>query len=191
MNQLQELFPYLNEDDMVTLKSISKVKNLPKKEAIVKTGIYSPDFYFIKKGIIRGYYITEEGVEKTIFIGNEGLFGGAPESILKNKPTKYYFEAVTEVDLLIFNIHELEEVAKQYENIFKLYTAALKIIISTLLERVEELTSSTPEERFLNLHKTRPLVIDKALKKQIANFLGISPNSLSRIISRKESKNYS
>ncbi len=184
IKQINKLYPYLTKDDINLLDNIAVFDTLPSKKVLIEYKKVCFDFIYIYKGSIRGYYFTEKGEERTVFIGNDDLFIGAPESILHKKPTKYYFETVVKTEFYKFDFRKLEEIAVLNSNIFKFYTDILKKILSLFIDRIESFIGSNPEERYLDLHEKRPLIISYAHKKQIATFLGISPNSLSRIISR-------
>ncbi len=188
MNRLTEKFPFLSEDDLKSLEEIAYIQSYDKREIIINANKYSSDFIFTLNGIIRGYYIEDSGEEKNVFLVNDDMFFGGPECILHKKPSNYIFETVTNTSLIVFNFKALEKLASQNENIFRFYSEALKSIMHFFILRLDNLTSSSPEERFLKLQNTRPLLLQNAKTKLIANFLGISPNSLSRIKARIRNK---
>ncbi len=188
MIRISSKFPFLTEDDLKSLDEISYTQSYGKREIIIEAYKYSSDFIFTLNGIIRGYYIEESGEEKNVFLVNDDMFFGGPECILHEQPSNYIFETVTDTSLIVFDFKKLEKLAGENENIFRFYSEAFKSIMHFFILRLDNLTSSSPEERFIKLQKTRPLLLQNAKSKLIANFLGISPNSLSRIKSRIRKK---
>lgn len=189
MNRLKNKYNYLSYKDLKELEKIAQYKKHKKRDIVIKPNTLYKDFSYALKGIARGYFINEEGIEKNVFLVNDDMFFSSPEYLLNYQSTKYTFEAVTDFEYITFNLKALEKLARENQNIAKFYYSALKSIMYFFIQRLEELTTSPPEERFINLHQSRPLLVKKALTKQVANFLGISPNSLSRIKNRLSNKN--
>lgn len=188
MELLKQKYNFLSDKDILALSEISTTKSYSKNEDIISPFNMYKNFAFVNKGLIRGYYVDEQWEEINVFLVEENMFFTTPEYLTEYKKSKYTFEAVAEVELLIFNLKELEALSFENKNVHRLYTDALKFIIKTFVDRLEDLTTS-PEKTFLNLHEKRPFLIRKAMKKYIAHFLGIAPSSLSRIKSRINKQN--
>ncbi|WP_404812314.1 Crp/Fnr family transcriptional regulator [Capnocytophaga canimorsus] len=182
---LQEKYTILKEKESELLASISERKYFPKGTLIIKEGKSNNDFYFIEKGFIRGFYIDYWGNENTIFLPEENFSFGAPECILNGqKHTKYNFEALTDVEVIVFNFNELEKQASKNQYFFDFYNTTLKNVVFAFILRLEAFIEESPEERYVNIDKIRPNLYTLSLRKYLASFLGISPNSLSRIRKR-------
>ena len=179
-------FPFLNQRDVESLLKIGKYKKFKNKEVIIQQGQFAPIIIFILKGTIRGYFIDNQGVEKNIFLKPELAFIAAPECLFDGMPTKYTFEAVQETHTLIFDALKFEELTTVHNHFSQLYIEALKENVQTLVFRIEMLAGMTPEERYEALLNRKPILFQTAFNKHIANYLGMTPNSLSRIIKRKK-----
>ena len=81
-----------------------------------------------------------------------------------------------------FNFYELEAISRKNEELSKLYIQSLKRTIAILTERIDTMINMTHEERYLDLLEKNPLFLKSVFDKQIANYIGITPLSLSRII---------
>ena len=121
-----KLFPFLDKEDIGAFFSLSQHKTFKNKEAIFKAGTTSRKAAFIVSGVTRAYFINKEGVEKNAMLRVEGTFMGVPEWLFDNSPTKYTCEAILECELLIFNLVDLENLAKKKPALFELYIWALK-----------------------------------------------------------------
>ncbi len=145
---------------------------------------------FILSGVVRGYFINELDIDKNIILRIAGTFVSPVEWLSGNFPTKYTFEAILECELLLFNITDFRELAKTNSAIFDLYSWSLIDSINMMLYRIESMVNLSAEQRYKDLLEKHPVFFQKTFNKHIANFLGITPVSLSRIIKRmKEGSN--
>jgi len=142
--------------------------------------------YFIVEGMVRGYDITDTGEERTLIIRPTRSFCAAPEVLERGSRSRYAFEAVQETTLIELSIDRFFELAKTRLSIAQLHIAILEENLKTVFFRVELLAGMSPEERYTRLLKDRPELFQKSYHKYVANYLGITPNSLSRIIKRKK-----
>jgi CRP-like cAMP-binding protein len=182
---LKETYPFLSEEDIVELLSISKVRKVSNKTVLIKGGEISKKIYFIAEGLIRGYFTNEKGVEKNIFLRPDKTVTGAPNSLFNKTPAKYTFEAVGDCLLLEYEQSDFERLSSSNSRFIKMYIEGLHEVIKILIFRVESLIDKMPEERYEQLISTHPQFFQKAYNKHIANYLGITSVSLSRIIKRK------
>lgn len=182
---LTSTFSFLKEEDINKLLEIGTYRKLGNKEIIIKSGENIPKVFFILKGMIRGYFTNAKGEEKNIFLRPEFTITGAPECLFHNQPTKYTFESILETELLIFNQKELQALSLQYPNFSQLYIEGLQENVLTLISRVESLIDLSPAQRYEALLQRSPQFFQTAFNKHIANYLGITPVSLSRIIKRR------
>lgn len=182
---LKETYPFLTEEDFEALLSISNIRQVSNKTILIKGGEMSKKIYFIAEGLIRGYFTNEKGIEKNIFLRQEKTITGAPNSLFNNVPAKYTFEAVGDCLLLEYAQADFQRLTESNPNFTKMYISGLHEIIKILIFRVESLIDKMPEERYEQLIDTYPQFFQKAYNKHIANYLGITSVSLSRIIKRK------
>jgi CRP-like cAMP-binding protein len=186
---LKSTYPFLTDDDVKALLGISQYRVFHNKEVIIKRGQNSKTSFFILKGMVRGYFINKKGEEKNIFLRPEHTITGAPESLFHNQPTKYTFESILETELLVFKFNELQALGRKHPNLIQVNIEGLQENILTLISRVESLIDLTPEERYEALLERSPQFFRTAFNKHIANYLGITAVSLSRIIKRRSKSN--
>ncbi len=183
-NIFKEQFPFLLESSIDLLMSIGKLKDYKNKETIIRFDQKTDTISFVLDGMVRGFYIDENGEEKTVFLRPTRTFFAPPETIDGQKKSKYTYEAVGSTEMICFPFTAFEEFTKTDLGIAQLFIAGLKETTLTLVFRVETLVGKMPEERYLALLEQHPQFFQKAYNKHIANYLGITPNSLSRIIKR-------
>ena len=186
---LKRKLPQLNQEDLESFFNITTYLNRNNKEIVLNSGTPSKKAFLILKGTVRGYITNEEGIEKNILIRSEGIFVGDAGKLFSNEAQRLTFEAIGETHALLFNYHDFEALAKNRFGIMELYLTILKEAVVRLSYRVESLITMSNEERYLDLLKYNPKFLEKAYDKHVANFLGITPVSLSRIIKRVKNKN--
>lgn len=182
---LKNTYPFMGVERLNSFLQHCQYQRLAKKKILIQQGQNTKKAFFTLSGMVRGYFINQHGEEKNIFLRPEHTVTGAPESLFYNQPTRYTFETVLASEFLFFDFPTFQNLARENADFFQLYTMALSENLSTLIGRVEGLINHTPEERYDQLIEQSPQFFQKALSKHVANYLGITPNSLSRIIARK------
>jgi CRP/FNR family transcriptional regulator, anaerobic regulatory protein len=180
-------FVTLNQEEENAFKDILEVKQLKKKEFLLREGDICNKVTFLNTGCVRLFYEVE-GVENTIqfFFGNSWYTDY--NSFLTGSPTIENVQALEACEIVQFkktDIYKLYDVYPVFDRVGRVFAENAFISLSTLNKM---LTNEEPEQRYLNLFKQRPEVVERIPQHYIASYLGIKPESLSRIrkrISRK------
>ncbi|MCK5637733.1 MAG: Crp/Fnr family transcriptional regulator [Flavobacteriaceae bacterium] len=187
-NILKNKLPILNQNDIDNFLNITTYKKYGNKEIILKSGTSSKKAFLILNGVIRGCIIDKKGNEKNILIRSEGIFVADVRKLFFDEPQRLTFSTIGEAHILFFNYIDFEDLTKIHPNIMELYLNILKEAVARLTYRIESFIAMTHEERYIDLLKYNPKFLDKTYSKYIANFLGITNVSLSRIIKRVNKK---
>jgi len=181
---LSKLLPDLTEKDINDFMGISTYKKVDKNKIILKSGMRTKKVFLILKGTVRGSIMDENGVEITVIISSDGIFEADAGTLFRDEPQRMAFKSIDESHILLFNYHDFESLANENPRIMQLHLIALKDAVIKLFYRVESLTMMTHEERYKDIVALNPEFIKTTNAKHIANFLGITPQSLSRIQKR-------
>ncbi|AZA80003.1 Crp/Fnr family transcriptional regulator [Chryseobacterium sp. G0186] len=183
-------FQELTDEEINVLVSMSSPRLLRKKEKLAVPGQSFNHLFILSNGLLRFFFDDENGIESNLFLPSEkeAAIMESPESYSGESERKYTIEAVIESQIFLFNKSEFEEVAFQHRGIYNVYLKSLKLIISNLKVRTEQFCSSSPHSRYEEFLESRPFTSQNANRKYIANFLGITPNSLSRMTARIHKK---
>lgn len=172
----------LTDDEKNALLSLDLFHSVKKGTILLEQGQLTKDNYFVLKGCIRVYYIID-GEEKTTAFYTE-LEGLTPHSALNKAPSEYYVGCVEDCILLVSN----DDMSMDINRKFPKFEAMCRILSEELLakERMDfdEFKTSSPEQRYLNLQQKRPDLIQRVPQHQLASYLGIKPQSLSRLRAR-------
>ncbi len=173
----------LTEEELKLIDHYFEIKKLNKKDFLLQNGKICNFIGFISEGTIRHFHI-KAGSEKTCDISFENSWVTDFQSFTNNTACIMNLQAME--DTTIFLIKK--------ENLFNLYNKCNKyetfgrIMAEQVAQRATEiamsLSSDKPEERYQNLINKQPDLFQRIPQKYIANFLGVSPESLSRIRNR-------
>jgi len=181
---LSEQLPDLTEQDIEEFMSIITYQKVNKNAIILKSGTQTKKVFLILHGTVRGYITNEKGVEITILIRSDGIFVADTGTLFTDKPQKMTFKAMEETHVLLFNYKDFESLANKNPRIMQLHLNTLKEAITRLFYRVETLTTMTPEERYKDIVALNPDFLKETNAKYLASYLGVTPQSLSRIMKR-------
>lgn len=187
-------FQQLTDQELTALSEICRPMILAKKSKLVESGSMFDHVFVLTAGLLRWYFDSDAGSENNIFLTSEKehpMIVGIPEFYDEQRQTKYNIEAVMDTQLLMFPKGAFEELAFQHRGIYQFYIKSLKVVISALRNRTEQLCCQSPDTRYETFLANRPFITKNASRKHIANFLGITPNSLSRLTARVHKKKHS
>jgi CRP-like cAMP-binding protein len=172
----------LTEEEKNAIISLDIFRPVKKGTTLLKEGQNSNESYFVLKGCIRVYYIID-GEEKTTAFYTE-MDALTPHCVLNKAPSGYFISCVEDSILTVSN----SEMEAEINSKFPKFEIMCRILSEELLakERInfDEFKTSSPEQRYLNLLQKRPDLIQRVPQHQLASYLGIKPQSLSRLRAR-------
>ncbi len=181
--QLKDFFRFLvdfSDEELEEVESFFRPRKIKKGEFLVTPGEVSHDCGFVLKGCFRVYYLVD-GKESTRFIGCENIIISSVPSFTTQKPSVEYVEALENSELLMLSFNDL---MKMYELSYK-WERMVRILAeysyNEQQKRIYSLIAHSAQQRYEDLTKSRPDLIQRVPQYIIANYLGISPETLSRI----------
>jgi CRP-like cAMP-binding protein len=163
-------------------------------KVIAASEIYIPEgkifkkIIYIKKGILRIFFVTASGEEKTFFFRWEGQIAAIPECIFDNQPTRQTWQALEDCELMEIDFDIIEKLSENNISLIKTRLGFAEKMFLDALKRVESFVLDKPEERYQKLIIQKPEIIKRVADKHIASFIGVTPVSLSRIRKRLASQ---
>jgi CRP-like cAMP-binding protein len=177
-------FITLTPEEEEYFTSLLKVKKLKKKQYLLQEGDIARHEYFVNKGCLRTYTIDEKGQEHVIQFAIEDWWIGDMYSFLTQTPAKYTIDALEDSEVCCLEKNALEELYVKIPKFEKFFRHLLQNAFISLQERVVGNLSQPADERYCTFI-TKYSDMEKRLPlKQIASYLGITPESLSRIRSQ-------
>lgn len=179
-------FKMLNSEEVESLVEKTIVDEFEKGTLLLKEGQVPRKCFMVVEGCVREYLIKNGEEISTAFFTEGDTF--TPPS-MKGKPSNHYWECVEYCILTISNKNYEEEIRALIPRLDTVFQEIAIEKINKSKEEWSQFVSSSPEERYLNLLKTKPHLLKRVPHHQIASYLGIKPQSLSRIRKRISDQN--
>ncbi|RXK61959.1 Crp/Fnr family transcriptional regulator [Lacibacter luteus] len=172
----------LTEDEKNALISLDLFRTVKKGTVLLKEGQHSNESYFVLKGCIRTYYIID-GEEKTTAFYTE-MDALTPHSVINKTPSDFFISCVEDCILSVSNSDMEAEVNSKFPKFELMCRKLSEELLAKERIDFDEFKTSSPEERYLNLLQKRPDLVQRVPQHQLASYLGIKPQSLSRLRAR-------
>jgi CRP-like cAMP-binding protein len=176
-------FISLEQSEIDYFISKLQVRQLKRKEFLLHEGQVCKHSYFINSGCLR-YFYNIEGQEVTGQFFFENGWYADYTSYLSGKPLDKNIQALEKTELLLLSKTDLDKLFIEIPKFEKFGRLIAENAFLGLQQYTQSLTKETPEERYINLIKNRPKVIERIPQHYIASYLGIKAPSLSRIRKR-------
>ncbi len=172
----------LTEEEKNAIGSPDIFRSVKKGTILLKEGQKSKDSYFVIKGCIRIYYILDSEEKTTDFYTEMETL--TPHCVISKTPSEYYISCIEDTIFTVSN----SDMEVEINNNFPKFETICKMVSEELLAKqrsdFDAFKISSPEQRYLNLIQKRPDLIQRVPQHQLASYLGIKPQSLSRIRAR-------
>ncbi len=191
MNNLIEiikLYITISEQEIQLLHNVIDKKIYQKNETIFTEGKISDEIYFVTKGCVRLFY-NVDGNNKTAFFYTEGQFICAGESYTYSIPAIENYQAVEQTEIFIFTKSKIETLLKEVPKFEVIARIATENELITCQKVIASFVTKSAEERYIDLLNTQRELFQRVPQQYIASFLGVSPETLSRIKARVLKKN--
>jgi CRP-like cAMP-binding protein len=162
------------------LLSICTEVSFKKGHDVQPVGHTCKTLYFVKKGALRIYYFKDI-IDITESFEFENAFVARVESLFSGKPSRKAIQAVEDSELVAINSIKLFELYDIHHDIERLARKIFETAYVNTVNRIESLQFHSADERYQNLLSDHPDILLRVPLKHIASYLGIAPESLSRI----------
>ena len=191
LNRLKQIYKFgkeLSLKDIQVLLKASKNGSFSKKELLINEGSKRNDVFYIKSGLVRCFNINDKGEEITLKLIPEHQVVANVDLILFSQTSRFFYEALENTEVFFIDYDVLQDLVSRNPKLEANRKYVLQRLLKESMERVESFVLLTPEERYLRFVKDYPGITKRVQDKYIANVLGITPVSLSRIRKRIASK---
>lgn len=183
-----EKYVNLDQEEVNALKASVPVKTFKKGTTLLKEGMVSNMSYFNINGCVRMYLLVD-GEEKTTFFYNENQFIVSFNSFSKQQAADHYLECVEDSSLALLSFEAERALLKRFPKFEHLSRVLLEEALGAYQEMLASYIIANPEDRYRNLLKKNPDLINRIPQYHLATYLGVKPESLSRIRKRILGKN--
>ncbi|MEO1435586.1 MAG: Crp/Fnr family transcriptional regulator [Bacteroidota bacterium] len=187
LHQFVSSFKILTPDEVNLIVDHADIRAFDKGIHILKEGQIASECFFVLKGLVREYYL-QDGTEKTTAFFTEGMPVNSFSSATEQKPSKHYLVCAEDCVMTVGTESMEAEMIRRIPRLAEIIRQEVERNAGKMQDDLATYIMSSPEERYLNLLKTRPELLNRVPQHQIASFLGVKPESLSRIRKRLLSK---
>jgi CRP-like cAMP-binding protein len=172
-------FP-VTDEQFELIKTLFASKKVNKGEFLLREGEITKYSIFVSAGCLRTYTIDDKGKEHILQFSPENWWTG-DMSFTSDVPSQCFIEAIEDSDVLLTELSSIKKIAEYIPKSAAFYQTALQKSAAAKNQRIVSSMSATAEERYSEFLKTYPSLLQRLPQHMIASYLGVSPETLSRI----------
>ena len=187
IQHLEEKITLTEEQSNIVRKYLTP-KKLRKKQYLIQEGDVAKYIAFVENGLLRSYTVNEKGNEHILQFALEGWTISDLDSFLNLTPATYNVDALEDCELTLISRSSHEAILREvpgYDSYIRMQITGAYIAMQ---KRITSLISLSVEERYLNFVKHFPELIQRVPQHMIASFMGLTPETLSRIRGKLKAK---
>ncbi len=183
IDQFNKHLPLIDEEIKI-METRIVLRKIKRRQTILQEGLICKHYTFIVKGCFRMYGVDDKGVEHNLQFTVENDWIADIGSFYSDKPSKLYIEAVEPSVILQIEKMDLYFLYNSIPKLSRIFKVVVENKYIELQHRVLQILSSNAQQRYLNFVESYPNLTQRLPNTQIASYLGITPEFLSKI--RKE-----
>ena len=179
LRYLESIYP-ISEECRFRLTSILRLKEIAKKELLLRAGHICQHIYFIQKGLLRCYYYKHE-VEISSWFMREGDVVVSVESFFHQATSYESIQALEDSELYYISYKELQQIYREFPEFNFIARVLTEKYYCLSEQRLYSIRMMRASERYEHLSEHHPELILRVPAKYLASYLGITPEMLSKI----------
>ena len=180
----EQRFP-LTDEQFDLIRSLYIHKKLKKGDFLIREGEVFKYGVFVAKGCLRRYVIDNKGKEHILLFLPETWWISDMQSMIHGTPSPYFIDAIEETDVLMTDKTSHEKILQDIPGFAEAYMKGIQKHIEAKDKRIASALSATAEERYDEFLLKYPSIAQRVPQHMLASYLGISPETLSRIRKRQ------
>ena len=170
----------VSDEQFEFIKSLFLPIKVRKGEFLLREGEIARNTIFVASGCLRTFTIDDKGKEHILQFSPENWWTG-DMNFTNNVPSQCFIEALEDSEILVTEFTSIQKLLEYMPAMSAFYQAALQKAVAAKNQRIVSSMSATAEERYIEFLKKYPSLLQRVPQHMIASYLGISPETLSRI----------
>lgn len=187
LDYFNKLMPLLPEEKEAITSTIN-IQHYKKGTILLNEGQVSNAAYFVLEGCVRQYYITENGDEITTNFYMPEQWVTTIQSFRNQAPSNHFLACATDACLVVGNREKEDFLYKKFPRLETVSRLVMEQVFAEHQEQLANYLTNSPEQRYNRLMKHNPDLLQLVPQHQIASYIGVKPESLSRIRKRMAQK---
>ncbi len=185
MEALMKKFEH-TDDDIKAFWANAQIVKFRKKELLLEENQINRYLYMMKEGVIRSYVIDKEGKDytKSFFYSQNQDFAFSYPSFMFQEPSNLFLEAIIDCEVWAWHHSYIHEKLNNDFRFFRFFRHCTDLLYVRFEQKDIRMLRSTLEERYIMFKEENPDLINTIPLRYIATYLGITPETLSRIRKR-------
>ncbi len=180
---LKSLRANLSEEEVDYVTQAFPIRTFKKGTILLRAGEISRDCYYNLKGLVRQYQLIN-GEERSTFFYTEGHSISSMTSYRQKVASKHFLSCIEDTTLSVINYEKEKAFYKRFPHFIEMCRESTEEELGNYQNMLSDYITSKPEERYQSILETRPELIKRVPLYMLASFLGVTPESLSRIRKR-------
>lgn len=173
----------LTDEEFEHVKAFFTVKRVRKNQYLIHEGDEVKHEYLVMQGIFKVFYVNNDGKEHIVQFARENWWMTDYVGYFKKETAKMFVECLEEGEVLCMTLQGREKLSADLHKMEHFFRVKLTNGYVALQQRIALLLSSTPQQRYEEFSKLYPDLMQRIPKKYIAEYLGVSRETLSRLYS--------
>jgi len=171
----------LTEDEKAVFFSHLETKSIKKKQFILTGGDICRHSAFVTAGCLRSYTVDRDGIEHVLSFAPPDWWMADMYSLITQKPGTTYIEALEDTDMILLSKVNQEKLYTEVPKFERFFRILIEKSLVANQQRIIDNMSLTAEDRYNIFCKRYPTLIDKLPQKQLASYIGVTPEFFSRM----------
>ena len=181
LRSVREICPNLKDVELEEFALKLTVKEFKKKDIFLQSGKIQKAIGFISKGLVRSFFIDQDGNEITVGFYAEADYVTHYPAFITQKPSRYAIQCLEPVTMICLSFEDMQWIYQQLPGFEKYGRLVAEEILKRQQARIESFIFQTAEDRYLDFIQQQPTLFNRISLSQLCSYLGIERQTLTRI----------
>lgn len=181
LNSAKYVYPNISDTELATFASIITVRAFKKKENVIQAGKVQKEIGFVAEGLVRSFYIDNNGNEITVGFYSEGEYATHYPSFINRTPSKYTIQCLEPTTMVCLTYDNIQKLYQEFPTMERYGRLIAEEVLKRQQARIESFIFQTAEERYLDFMHHYPTLFNRVSLSHLCSYLGIERQSLTRI----------